>query len=267
MKMLLPLVGALAVAGSAARAQELRKFCGDRPGLGTPACTVDEGHLQVEAGLADWTRDVQPDARTDTLLGPDLSLRLGIGQTTELRLRWTSVGTVRTRDRMDGAVDHVTGPGDVTLGVKQNLRDPEGGHGLSVALLPQLTVPVGRAPVGAATWGAGLLVPVDYSLSDKVQLQLTPEVDAAPDEAGGGRHLQYGSVVGIDWEFVEHLKVDVEFQAIRDRDPSGHETEELAGLSFSYRPRPRMRIDLGSAYGLDHAAPDVEVYAGISQKF
>ena len=261
------MVAVLAMAATPAGAQELREFCGDRPGLGTPACTVDAGHLQVELGLIDWTLDKQPDDRTDTILGPDVQMRLGIDDHTELRLGWTSVGHVRMRDAASGTVSRATRVGDVTVGLKHNFRDPAGEEGLSIAVLPFASLPAGRRPVGAGTWSAGLLLPVDYSLGSSLQLQFTPEVDAAADESGKGRHLAYSGVAGIDWEFAKDVEVDLEVQATRDRDPSGHATQLLAGLSFDYQPQPRVQLDVGANAGLNHNAPDVELYVGVSRKF
>ncbi|MET1113072.1 MAG: transporter, partial [Allosphingosinicella sp.] len=60
-------ISALALAASAARAEEPRDFCPDRPGLGTPACTIDPGHFDIELGIADWTLDKTPDSRTDKI--------------------------------------------------------------------------------------------------------------------------------------------------------------------------------------------------------
>src|SRR5262249_7615693 len=51
----------LALASSApAAADGLRDLCTDRPGLGTPPCIVDRGHLIVETGIADWTHTSDP---------------------------------------------------------------------------------------------------------------------------------------------------------------------------------------------------------------
>src|SRR6185503_1298265 len=49
------LAALLLLAAGTARAEGLRDFCPDRPGLGTPACTMDPGHIAVELGLGDWT--------------------------------------------------------------------------------------------------------------------------------------------------------------------------------------------------------------------
>lgn len=255
-------------AASPAFAQEtkLRDFCGDRPGIGTPACTVDAGHLQVELGLGDWTLDKQPDSRTDTIVTGDVSLRYGVGDTTELRLGWTAYGHVRDRDRASGAVDRTAGIGDVTVGVKQNLSRPDGG-GFSLAVLPFATLPSGHDGVGLGDWGAGLIVPVSYQLSDAITLGLTPEIDAAVDGDGSGRHLAYSNVLGLQAKLGEKASVTAELQAIRDRDPADHATLAFAGLSFTYQPSKQTQLDVGANAGLNRNAPDVELYFGISGKF
>lgn len=256
-----------ALGATPAFAQEkLRDFCGDRPGLGTPACTVDAGHLQIEVGMGDWTLDRQAGSRTDTILAGDMMARFGIGDSTELRLGWIAYGHVRMRDRIGGTIDRASGTGDVTIGIKQNLMNPDG-DGLSIALLPYATLPTGGHAIGAGDWGAGLVVPVNYALNDTLTLELTPEVDAAVDQDGDGRHLAYGSVIGVQGKLGEKASVAVELQAIRDRDPAQHATQALAGLSFAYQPQQQSQIDIGVNAGLNRNTPDAEVYFGVSRKF
>ena len=254
------------VAGPAFAQDRLRELCADRPGLGTPACTVDPGHLQAEVGLGDWTLDKQRESRTDTIEAGQISLRYGVGDSTELRLGWTAYGHVRERDRMSGMVDRTSGIGDVTVGVKQNLSHPDG-SGLSLALLPYATLPSGHQGVGAGDWGAGLLVPVTYELSDSLMLELTPEVDASVNENGNGRHLAYGSVVGLQAKVTQKATVTAEVQAIRDRDPMQHSTQALGALSLGYQIGDHSQLDLGAYGGLNHNTPDLELSFGVVHKF
>jgi hypothetical protein len=58
-----------------------------------------------------------------------------------------------------------------------------------------------------------------------------------------------------------------ELEADRDDDPSGHSTQELAGLSFGWTPGHNFQLDAGANVGLNHAAPDLEFYAGIVRRF
>ena len=97
-------VAAILVATPALADDQLRELCSERPGLNTPPCIVDQGHLQVEVGLGDWTLDKQPDSRTDTIAAGDVALRYGVTDSTELRLGWTSYTHVRERDRASGAI-------------------------------------------------------------------------------------------------------------------------------------------------------------------
>lgn len=249
-----------------ANAADLRDLCADRPGLDTPACTVDPGHIQIEAALADWTHDKDPDTRTNTLISGDVLARFGIGQTTELRLGWTAYGRQREKDLSSGAIETMHRSGDATLGIKQNLMSPDG-EGFSVAVLPSVTLPVGKAPIGNGTWSAGLILPISWQVSPDIHIQLTPEADAAANESGQGRHLAIGTTAGIDFALTKALDLDLEVQAIRDRDPSGDATTALAGASFAYQIGSDWQIDVGGVAGLNRSSPDIEAYCGIVRRF
>ena len=249
-----------------AAASELRDLCADRPGLDTPACTVDRGHLQLEIGVGDWTLEKNRAEETDQVLVGDAQLRFGVTDAIEARLGWTPYGYVRSRDRMTGEIDEADGVGDMTFGLKANLIHPDG-KDLSIALLPYALAPSGQRPIGAGDWGGGVLVPVTCPLIDRVALALTPEVDAAVDEDGRGRHLAAGGAAGLDLDLSENLSMGAELAAFRDEDPGGHRTHAIAGLSAAWRLRGDWQLDVGSNLGLDHTSPDVEVYAGIVKRF
>lgn len=256
------------VAQDSTRHPTLRDLCSDRPGLNTPACTVDPGRLQVEVGLTDWTLDKQPDQRQDTIEAGQIQLRYGVTPTTEVRLGWTAYGHARTRDIASGAVDSVQGVGDVTLGLKQNLRHPaEGKTGLAVAVLPFVTLPTGRTDVGAGDWGAGLIVPTSYKIDDTVSLEFSPEIDAAVNESGDGRHLSYGAAMGVQVHLSKATRLTPELQFVRDNDPEHHATMSRASLSFDVQPAKMLQFDVQAVAGLNRDTPDVELSFGVSRKF
>ncbi|HEX7783573.1 MAG TPA: transporter [Sphingobium sp.] len=250
---------------SAAQAQDLRDLCPDRPGLGTPACTVDKGHLVVETGL-DWTREQDAETRTDSLLAGDILLRLGVTDAMELQAGWTAFGHVREQDRVSGAVTNASGVGDLTLAVKQNLANPDG-SGFSAALMPYVTLPTGGKAIGAGDTAFGLLIPLSFSLTEAVTLSLTPEADAAVDGDRNGRHLAWGNVVGLGIDLTKSLSGTLEFQATRDNDPSGHATQALASVSLAWQPSDNLQLDMGGVAGLNHNSPDAELYAGVTRRF
>lgn len=265
MKALLSAVALMTLAG-AAKAQELRPLCADRPGLGSPPCTIDAGHALVELGGVDWTLDKDDSAREDQIVAGDLLVRYGIAEDLEVDIGWTAFGRVRTRDRRTGEISRRSGTGDLLLGVKRNFANPDG-SGLSVAAMPFATLPTGGEAIGAGDWGAGLIVPVSYSLGESLALQLAPEIDAAVDSDRRGRHLAYGSVVGIAADLTKSLTSALEFQAMRDEDPAERHTEALASLSLAWQPRDDLQFDVGAVAGLNAASPDVELYMGIARRF
>ena len=260
MRALLPL---LALFAAPAMAEE-RDYCPERPGLNTPPCIIDKGHVSVETSLADWTLDKQGGDRTDTVLIGDTKLRLGLTDRVEAQLGWTPYGIVR--ERMGDAVDRTTGVGDVTLGLKANLAHPDG-EGLSVAVLPYVMLPVGRSQIGARDWSAGALLPVSWSLSNALQLEATPEVDAAVNGDGHGRHLAYSGTGGLAWKLTDAVVLTGEGQVQRDNDPAGHETHALAALSLGVMAGKNLQFDVLAAKGLNSRSPDVEIYGGVSTRF
>lgn len=257
------LLAALLLAPVAAHA-EGDEYCPERPGLDTPACTMQRGRVSVETSLADWTRDDQPGSREDTLLIGDTLVRLGLTDTLEARVGWTPFGHDRVRDA--SGVTSANRTGDVTLGMKANLQNPDG-SGLSVAVLPFATLPVGRTPIGAGDWGGGVLLPVTYELSDSVSLDVTPEIDAAVDEDGHGRHLAYSGTAGLAYKPVDAVTLTGEVQLLRDRDPQEHVTEAQAALSVGWMVTDDLQLDLLGAAGLNHSTPDAQVVGGIAVRF
>lgn len=256
------------IAQDSTRRPTLRDLCSDRPGLNTPACTVDPNHIQIEMGLGDWTLDRQADQRNDLVEAGDILLRYGVTPTTEIRFGWTAFGYSRSRDTMSGEIEKVSGIGDVTLGVKQNLRHPaEGKMGLAVALLPYVTLPTGHNEIGAGDWGAGLIIPTSYKISDVVSLELTPKIDAAVDEDGSGRHLAYGTAMGMQVHLTKTIRLTPELQITRDDDPQQHVTMSRAALSFDIQPVKMLQIDLQAIAGLNDDTPDVELAFGVTRKF
>lgn len=245
---------------------EERDFCADRPGLGAPACTLDPGRVQIEMGGADFTHDHNAGGTEDTLLLADTLVRIGLGETTEAYIGWTPFGHVRTKDSATGAVSHASRVGDVTLGVRQNLHNPDG-SGTSFALMPFVSLPLGRAPVGAGDWGAGLVLPVSFDLTDALHIALTPEMDAAVDGDGKGRHLAYGSVFGLGIDLSDAVGLSVEIGATRDRDPEGHATQVNASLSLAWQRGKDMAFDVGAVAGLNRNTPDAEIYVGVARRF
>lgn len=261
-----PLIWMAALAAAApASAAEGRDLCPDRPGLGTPACTVEPGRVVLELGLGDWTRDSDSAQRSDTVVMGDALLRIGLTPSLEAQVGWTALGTVRERDRASGVVSRATQAGDVTLALRQNLRSPDG-SGFSLAVMPYAALPVGGRAIGAGDWGGGLLVPLGVE-AGALSIGFTPHVDAAVDGDGDGRHLAYGSVAGIGFDLSDAVSVAAELSLARDCDPAGRTTEALAGFSAGWQVGENSQWDVGANIGLNRDSPDMQLSFGFARRF
>ena len=259
MKHALLLLGLIA-APARAQADEPR-FCPNRPDLGASPCTTRPGQVQFEMSGPDWELDDAADARTDTVTVGDLVARFGLGPHTEAQVSWTPYGHVRTRGKATGAVEVVSGVGDVRLAVRQNLRNPDG-KGFGYALEPFVTLPVGREPIGEGDWGAGVVLPVSYDLGEAANLAFTGTAEALPDGDGDGRHLSLTGIVGLGGDLSERVTVVGELSVQRDDDPSGHRTLALAVGSVAWQPARTWQLDLLVAAGLNRDTPDLRLVAG-----
>lgn len=250
---------------AAAAAEEGRDLCPDRPGLGTPPCTVEPGRVVFELGLADWARQDDGAQRTDTILTGEALVRVGLTSSLEAQVGWTALGHVRERDAVLGTTRRRTHAGDVTVALRQNLHNPDG-SGFSIAAMPYANLPTGGEEVGAGDWGAGLLVPIAID-AGTVSIGLTPHVDAAVDADGDGRHFTYGTVAGLGFDLSDTVSMSTEMSVTRDRDPAGHTTEWLAGLSAGWQPQEDSQWDIGLNLGLNRDSPDFQLYAGYVRRF
>ncbi|HEX8383172.1 MAG TPA: transporter [Sphingomonas sp.] len=242
------------------------RFCPNRPDLGASSCTVDPGRLLVEVSGIDWQRDDGADTREDSVLFGDFQARIGVDPRTEVQFSWTPYGHARVRDKATGRVSTVDGIGDVRLGLRRNLRNPDG-SGLSIAIEPFVRLPAGRDRIGAGDWGGGVVVPVNYELSPRVGLAMTAELDAAVDGDGNGRHPAYSAAFGIGYALTDRLGTVAEVQIGRDDDPAGGSTLALGALSLVFQPREGLQVDLFAAAGLNRSSPDLRLLTGAAFLF
>ena len=237
------------------------RFCPTRPSLGGSSCTTEPGRVQVEESTFDWQRDDRADSVEDRIVAADLLARVGIGGKTEVQVGWTAFGHDRTRDTASGATDDGDGTGDATLALRQNLAGAQG-RAFSAGLQPFVTVPTGRYPIGAGTWAAGAIVPVQYDLTQTLAAQFTGELDAAANQAGDGRHLAYRGIWGLRYKLTPAVNLYGELSVEHDDDPAGHETHSLAAFAVAWRPGKRFQLDAQAVAGLNPTSPDIRLVTG-----
>jgi hypothetical protein len=257
---------ALTLVTSAAQAEDERDLCSDSPGKATPSCTIDAGRFRIEGNLLDYAHSRDADSVEDDVSTANLLVAYGVNSSMEARIGWDGYGWTRTRDRMNGMVEHAHGGGDLTLSLRQNLRHPDD-KGTAFALQPSLTLPVGGHALGAGTWGAGLIAPFGADLAKDWRLTLDPEVDAAPDEDRHGRHLAYALAAAVSRSIGDAWQLGTEGWVMRDDDPSGHATQASVDFTAAWQPNKDRMIDLSAYVGATHATPRLELVLGVTERF
>ena len=250
-----------------AMAEDLRPLCPDRPSKGTSACTVDAGHVQVEADLANLTHDASGGVTSDAWAFANPTLKLGVTDSFDIEANLAPYVLIRTHDRTSGARSTVSGIGDLFLRAKLNLAGNAGGA-FGLALEPYVKAPTAPSSVGNGAWEGGLLAPISYNLPMGWSLGVTPEADVIANASGSGRHLAVALPVGLGHS-LGPIAATVEVWTSQDFDPAGTTRQYSLDFAAAWQPprQPNLQLDGGVNLGLNSATPGVQVYVGVARRF
>ena len=233
----------------------------DRPGEADPPTVVPPGTIQIEGGFKvgrETGDDEDPD--TDSYTLPDVTLRIGLLPKLELRI--DADGFVY-QDR-GGAPNRANGS-DLALGVKIHLLEQDGllpGVGTNLGL----SFPTGGS--GVTSDGFDPLVQALFQWNVAERWDLVANLDFGAPTQGADDHrrvfrlepeLSLGLGLTPRWgTYVEY------FGAIE----TGAEADEhsLDG-GFTWLASDDLQLDLSAGGGLNDAAPEWFVSAGLSWRF
>lgn len=246
---------------------ELREFCADRPGKGTPTCILDVGRWQAEVGLVDGARQSDDAFRVESWAYGDLFFRYGLTPTTELQFGITSWTREKVTDRTTGDSETADGVSDIQIGIRRSLASPDG-SGVSVALAGFITAPTGSDEVRGDGIEGGVVLPIALPLNEEWGLSLSPEIDIVADGDGEGRHAAYTMVAGIGRGFGQWA-LGAEVWLSHDDDPIEAVTQSTFDLTAVWTPpsMPDAQLDFGLNFGLNDDSPDVEFGVGVARRF
>lgn len=249
------------------RDADLRPFCADRPGKGTPTCILDVGHWQTEVGLVDGARQTDNASRAESWAYGDLFLRYGVTPTTEIQFGVTPWTTEKVTDRATGDSETVDGVSDIQIGFRHSLANPDG-SGVSIALAGFVTAPTGSRSVRGDGFEGGVVLPISLPLNDDWGLSLSPEIDIVADSDGEGRHAAYTMVAGVGRGFGPWA-LGAEVWVSHDDDPIEATTQSTFDLTAVWTPpsMPNAQVDFGLNFGLNDDSPDVEFGVGVARRF
>ncbi len=249
---------------SGALAADEDPICADRPGKATATCTVLPGRAQVEIGIFDWSRDRTAGTRTDELAIAGTALSFGLTERFHVQLDLPAYIDMRERD--GPLSERARGFGDV--GVRAKYRLTGDASAVQVALLPFVSFPTAKRSLGSGKVEGGIGLPIDWDLrGTPLSMTMTPEIDARADSDGSGHHFATAQVIGLGAEVSDRLSVSVELWGVWDFDPAGTSRQYTLGGSGAYLLTNDIQLDAGVDAGLNRAAPDLEIYSGISFRF
>ena len=233
----------------------------DRPDQTESAATVAPGYLQIEAGWA-LSRELRPQVTTTAIQTPGTLLRFGIVKALEGRLGFAGWMHHRTTDR--GFRNTSSGMGDLDAGLKYQLF---GGRGIipAVALLAGTTLPTGHDGFGSNKADPRLRLILANDLSPVFSLgsNLGVEWNTTPGPAGSATlaDFLYTFVVGIGvTNRVSFFAESFGTVPLETGSDAGHSLD--GGVTFLVIPN--LQFDVSTGFGLNEAADDWFVGAGLS---
>jgi hypothetical protein len=244
-------------------ADQMRTFSTDRPTKSNVPYTVDAGHFQYETDLVNFTHQVSGSTRTDTLLVPNPTFKVGLTNNADLEVNLPFAGV---HSFGSGPPSTLWGIGDTFVRSKINLWGNDGGD-TAAAVIPYVKAPTAPIGIGNGAVEGGLIGPVAVSLPNSFTLLLVPEIDAFKNIADNGRHGNYVFDVNLSREVIKNVTAYVELWSDYSADPIKGTTLMSFDAAVAWVFLPSVQIDLGANFGLTSATPVIQVYTGLSQRF
>lgn len=239
-------------------------ICAARPGKSTAPCTVPAGHLQLEIGAVDWSRQKGDGERDTSVAIGETTVKYGLTDHSDVELDITP--WQRSASRAGSSRASTSGFGDLVASYKHRLTSPDAQ--LQLALMPFAKIPTAKRSLGNGKWEGGLLAPISFPIGHSpLSIGLTPEVDWIADTDGHGHHAAMAQVASLGWQVTPKFSLSGEAWGSWDWDPAVTVRQYSADASVAYLLDNSVQIDGGANFGLNRNTPDVELYAGVSKRF
>jgi hypothetical protein len=246
---------------------KLRSFCTDRPTKSNSACTVDVGHFQYEADAFNWTYNHNGSVTQNTYLYTNPTFKVGLTNRSDIEFNIAPFEEINTHDKSAHTSTDLTGVGDLYARFKYNLIGNEGGN-TAITLLPYVKIPTAEPGIGNKQVESGIIVPVTFTLPKKFTLLFDPEFDAFKNSSDSGYHDNYQMLANVSHTiFKDNITGYVELWSDVNNDPAGAYTQASFDVAVSWVLHPNLQFDVGTNIGLTNKTPDLQSYAGISQRF
>jgi hypothetical protein len=245
---------------------QMRTFSPDRPGKAQGPYTVDAGHFEIESDIATYTHDVTASQSTRSITVGAPVLKLGLTNWADLQLGFTLYGETRTSDRILGGTTVARGFGDMLIGSKINLLGNDGGD-QALALLPFVKLPTAAQNLGNDGVETTIFVPYTHALPDDWGLTLEPVFSLLRNVRNQGYHADVAYIASVSHQLLFDTltgSLEIFVQTSGDRQNKTFYTLDPA---LAWLVTPNLQLDGGVSVGLNDAAPDLNLYVGISARY
>lgn len=269
-------LGSAGLLGRAAHltAQDAPDLVTDRPDQTESAESVPAGLFQLEIG---WTYALEEgeggggEIRSHAV--PEALLRIGLGSGLEARVGFA--GWISEDEELADGPDRTdSGVGDVEVGLKWRVVR---GNGASpqIALLGGVTLPLGQEGFGSERADPTVRLSLSHDLSERVALGYNAglswetavfEAPGSPTREALDTQADFLYTLALGVGLTERLGAFFEsygFLGLSDGRPDRHSLDGGLTLLLS----PTLQLDLRSGFGLNEAAEDWLIGAGLSVRF
>jgi hypothetical protein len=262
----LPLAAAIfcTLAVNTARAGADEPISTDRPDFVESSQVVGKGRVQLETSLQ-WERQRDDELHTRTLSTPTL-LRIGIGESAELRIETDGRTVIHASDPASGAHATSAGYADSALGIKWHLADQQG-DGIqgrpSLGVLLHADLPSGSRELRGHGVRPSLRLAAEWELADGYSFGVMPGL--ATDSDDKGKRYGYGILAAtLGKEFNERVHGFVELAAPQIARASHGGTQTSFDTGVAYLVNKNCQVDFSVVHGLNRRSPDLSLAFGLS---
>lgn len=242
----------------------------DRPGFSDSAILVPRGHAHLELGYV-YAYDKEEGAHTNTQLAPGTSLRIGLLDDFELRVKWNGMSYVeRTFQDISPAGRRYThkqrddGGGDINIGFKVPILKRGDTELPNISILPALWIPMGSETKTTGDVDPEFRFAWNLPVNEKLTIYGVGSIASISDIEE--RFAQATGSLAASYAVTSKFSLFVEYFGIYPNSRTGDCSHNLNGGPV-YLINDNIQLDLAVGMGLNEEAPDFFISTGISFRF
>jgi hypothetical protein len=235
----------------------------DRPGVVETSKVVGQGRVQIETS-AQWDRLRDDTSHDRTITTPTL-LRIGLGESTELRFETDGRTIVHESIPFTGEHTVTAGWADTEVGLKWHLADQQGQQIVapSLGVLLHAALPSGSSELRGHGLRPSLRLVAEWELPQDLAFGVMPGLGIDSDD--NGARYGYGILAAnLGKAFSERLHGFVELAAPQIARASHGGTQASFDTGLAWLVNKNCQLDVQLNHGLNHRTPDLSVAFGLS---